>query len=188
MRHADKADKLLIKPAAGARPASPHPRGRIIPKARTRAASHLTSHTRHAETRLATAPDGPTGRVLPSLDQARTGRAVANLAASPRSASARLRRTSHRGSEVLTLWAVRVRVVRDGSRAVPAAGTEPPAKRHFSSPADQRGNYVEAGGRLRRVRQPKTTNCRMFSAGTTGFEPATSGVTGRSWHLRAERG
>jgi hypothetical protein len=34
--HADKADKLLIKPAAGARPAPPHTRGRIIPKAHTK--------------------------------------------------------------------------------------------------------------------------------------------------------
>jgi hypothetical protein len=36
MSHAHKADKLLIKPAAGARPAPPHTRGQIIPKARTR--------------------------------------------------------------------------------------------------------------------------------------------------------
>jgi hypothetical protein len=35
MSHANKADKLLIKPAAGARPASPRTRGRIIRKART---------------------------------------------------------------------------------------------------------------------------------------------------------
>src|SRR5215207_4962218 len=34
--HASTADKLLIKPAAGARPAPPHTRGQIIPKARTR--------------------------------------------------------------------------------------------------------------------------------------------------------
>src|SRR6266576_1833282 len=36
MSHAEKADKLLIKPAAGARPAPPRTRGQIIPKARTR--------------------------------------------------------------------------------------------------------------------------------------------------------
>ena len=36
MSHAKTADKLLIKPAAGARPAPPHTRGQIIPKARTR--------------------------------------------------------------------------------------------------------------------------------------------------------
>src|SRR5882757_9470243 len=36
MSHASKADKLLIKPAAGARPAPPRTRGQIIPKARTR--------------------------------------------------------------------------------------------------------------------------------------------------------
>ncbi len=61
MSHANKADRLLIKPAAGARPASPCTRGRIIRKARTqRAASHPKSHTRHGDTRLATAPDRPT--------------------------------------------------------------------------------------------------------------------------------
>jgi len=34
MGHADKADKLLIKPTAGARPASPCTPGRFIAKAR----------------------------------------------------------------------------------------------------------------------------------------------------------
>jgi hypothetical protein len=34
MSHAKTADKLLIKPAAGARPAPPHTRGQFIPKAR----------------------------------------------------------------------------------------------------------------------------------------------------------
>ena len=34
MSHAEKADKLLIKPTAGARPASPCTPGRFIPKAR----------------------------------------------------------------------------------------------------------------------------------------------------------
>ena len=34
MSHAPRADKLLIKPAAGARPAPPCTRGQIIPKAR----------------------------------------------------------------------------------------------------------------------------------------------------------
>jgi hypothetical protein len=66
MSHADKADKLLIKPAAGARPAPPHTRGQIIRKARrqrpvTRRVTHGT-----ATTRLATTPDRPTRRVLPS--------------------------------------------------------------------------------------------------------------------------
>jgi hypothetical protein len=36
MSHAETADKLLIKPAAGARPAPPRTRGQFIPKARTR--------------------------------------------------------------------------------------------------------------------------------------------------------
>jgi hypothetical protein len=36
MSHAKTADKLLIKPAAGARPAPPRTRGQIIPKAHTK--------------------------------------------------------------------------------------------------------------------------------------------------------
>jgi hypothetical protein len=36
MSHALRADTLLIKPAAGARPAPPHTRGQIIPKAHTK--------------------------------------------------------------------------------------------------------------------------------------------------------
>jgi hypothetical protein len=41
------------------------PPGRIIPEAR-KAASHPTSHKRHGDTRLATAPDRPTRRVSQS--------------------------------------------------------------------------------------------------------------------------
>ena len=69
MSHAHKADKLLIKPAAGARPAPPHTRGQIIPKARTR--RPVTRRVTHgtATTRLATNPDRPTRRVLPSPEQ-----------------------------------------------------------------------------------------------------------------------
>ena len=65
MSHAEKADKLLIKPAAGARPA-PRTRGQIIPKARTR--RPVTRRVTHgtATTRPATVPDRPTRRVLPS--------------------------------------------------------------------------------------------------------------------------
>jgi hypothetical protein len=36
MSHAETADRLLIKPAAGARPAPPRTRGQFIPKARTK--------------------------------------------------------------------------------------------------------------------------------------------------------
>src|SRR5438132_4270236 len=72
MSHAHKADKLLIKPAAGARPAPPHTRGRIIPKARTRrpVTRRVTRGT--ATTRLATGPDRPTRRLLqsPEIDTA----------------------------------------------------------------------------------------------------------------------
>src|SRR6266545_7693720 len=68
MSHAHKADKLLIKPAAGARPAPPHTRRRIIPKARTQrpVTRRVTRGT--ATTRLATAPDRATRRPLQSLD------------------------------------------------------------------------------------------------------------------------
>jgi hypothetical protein len=69
MSHADKADKLLIKPAAGARPAPPHTRGQIIRKARTKrpVTRRVTRST--ATTRLATTPDRPTRRVLPSPER-----------------------------------------------------------------------------------------------------------------------
>jgi hypothetical protein len=61
--HAPKADKLLIKPTAGARPAPPCTPGRFIRKARTTRpdARRVTSNT--ADTSLATAPDGPTRRL-----------------------------------------------------------------------------------------------------------------------------
>jgi hypothetical protein len=41
------------------------------------------------------------------------------------------------------------------------------------------GSRREAGGRLRQECQQKIAICRMFSAGATGLEPATSGVTDR---------
>jgi hypothetical protein len=55
MSHAPRADRLLIKPAAGARPAPPRSHGQIIPKTR-KAAGPLTSHMRHDEHQ---AGDGP---------------------------------------------------------------------------------------------------------------------------------
>src|SRR5436190_22573313 len=66
MSHADKADKLLIKPAAGARPAPPRTRRQFIPKARTRrpVTRRVTRGT--TTTRLATDPDRPTPRLLQS--------------------------------------------------------------------------------------------------------------------------
>ena len=59
MSHANTADKLLIKPAAGARPAPPHARGQIIRKAHTKrpVTRRVTRGT--ATTRLAMASDGP---------------------------------------------------------------------------------------------------------------------------------
>src|SRR5439155_27142715 len=67
--HASTADKLLIKPAAGARPAPPHTCRQIIPKARSR--RPVTRRVTHATatSRLATAPDRPTRRVLPSPER-----------------------------------------------------------------------------------------------------------------------
>ena len=56
MSHADKADKLLIKPTAGARPAPPHTRRQIIPKGTHEAASHPTSHTRHGDNQAGNHP------------------------------------------------------------------------------------------------------------------------------------
>jgi hypothetical protein len=50
------------------------------------------------------------------------------------------------------------------------------------------GGRRKTGGRLRQRWQQKIPVCRMFSAGATGLEPATSGVTGRSWRFRTERG
>src|SRR5438045_931011 len=69
MSHARRADKLLIKPAAGARPAPPHTRGQIIPKAHTKwpVTRRVTRGT--ATTRLADAPDRHPRRVSQSLER-----------------------------------------------------------------------------------------------------------------------
>ena len=63
MSHAPRADRLLIKPTAGARPASPCTPGRFIPKARKRGLTPEESRTTRRPPSLATAPDGPTNRV-----------------------------------------------------------------------------------------------------------------------------
>jgi hypothetical protein len=47
--------------------------------------------------------------------------------------------------------------------------------------------WKEAGGRLCPTRQQKSRFCRDFT-GVPALEPATSGVTGRSWRFRLERG
>jgi hypothetical protein len=67
MSHAHKADKLLIKPAAGARPAPPRART-VHSEGTPTAASPPTSHTRHGDTTLAVDPDRPTRRVSQSPD------------------------------------------------------------------------------------------------------------------------
>jgi hypothetical protein len=53
MSHAEKVDKLLIKPTAGARPAPPRMRGQ---EGTHTAASHLTSHTRHGDNQPSNGP------------------------------------------------------------------------------------------------------------------------------------
>src|SRR5438034_8419954 len=74
MSHAQRADKLLIKPAAGARPAPPHTRRRIIPKARTQRPVTRRATRGTATTRLATNPDRATRRLLQSPEgRARAG-------------------------------------------------------------------------------------------------------------------
>jgi hypothetical protein len=50
------------------------------------------------------------------------------------------------------------------------------------------GGRRKTGGRSRPSWQQNMLIYRMFSAGATGLEPATSGVTGRSWRFRVERG
>ena len=70
MSHAHRADKLLIKPAAGARPAPP--RARTDHSEGTHmAASPLTSHTRHGEHQAGNGPRQTTSRVLPSPERRR---------------------------------------------------------------------------------------------------------------------
>ena len=64
------------------------PPGRFIPKAHTQAASHQTSHKQHGDTRLATVPDRPTRRVLPSPERPAGGAKGAPPAQSGRRASA----------------------------------------------------------------------------------------------------
>src|SRR5438034_6563375 len=64
MSHALRADRLLIKPTAGARPASPCTPGRFIPKARNRGLTPDEPRATRTTTSLATAPDGPTKRHL----------------------------------------------------------------------------------------------------------------------------
>ena len=63
MSHASRADKLLIKPAAGARPAPPHTQTNHSQGTHT-AASHLTSHTRHGDNQ---ADNGPRQTNPPTL-------------------------------------------------------------------------------------------------------------------------
>jgi hypothetical protein len=95
MSHAPRADKLLIKPAAGARPAPPRTRGQTIPNAHTKrpVTRRVTRST--ATTRPATAPDRPTPPVLPSPEPLRIGARLGGARRSSRSVrAARL----HRGN------------------------------------------------------------------------------------------
>jgi hypothetical protein len=105
--HAKKADKLLIKPTAGARPAPPCTPGRFIPKAhKTRPdARRVTSDT--DDTTLATAPDGPTQRLSQTPERRYRGRVL-----SPRKV---------RGSDVLIRFWI---TIEEGSE-VPAGSSSP---------------------------------------------------------------
>ena len=83
MSHADTADNLLIKPTAGARPASPRTLGRFIRKARIHGLTPDESRTPRTTPRLATAPDGPTKRVSQTPEEdlgSRTGRSLIGMA------------------------------------------------------------------------------------------------------------
>jgi hypothetical protein len=64
MSHAEKADKLLIKPAAGAGPAPPRTRRTDHSQGTHTAASHPMSHTRHDDSQ---AGNGPRRTDPPSL-------------------------------------------------------------------------------------------------------------------------
>jgi hypothetical protein len=69
MRHAEKADKLLIKSAAGARPAPPHTRGKIIPKAHTKQPVTRRVTRGYDDNQAGNSPDRPRRRVLPSPEE-----------------------------------------------------------------------------------------------------------------------
>ena len=73
MSHApQRADRLLIKPTAGTRPASPRSHRQIIPKAHQKrpVPGRVTCGT--TNTRQATAPDRPTRQVSQMLKARRT--------------------------------------------------------------------------------------------------------------------
>jgi hypothetical protein len=63
--------KLLIKPTAGARPASPRTPGRFIAKARTHGLTPDESHAARTTQPPATAPDEPTHRLSQTPDAGR---------------------------------------------------------------------------------------------------------------------
>jgi hypothetical protein len=71
MSHAHRADRLLIKPTAGTRPASPRSHRQIIPKTHEKRPVPRRVTCGTTNTRLATTPDRPTHPVSQSPDQAR---------------------------------------------------------------------------------------------------------------------
>src|SRR5438045_362201 len=83
MSHAGKADKLLIKPTAGARPASPCTPGRFIPKARKCGLTPEESQAARRPPSLATAPDGPTRRLSQTPEEGSLDLAAAEVHARP---------------------------------------------------------------------------------------------------------
>ena len=73
MSHAPQGGQAPDQASSGRQTGAAVPPGQIIPKAHPTAASHLTSHKQHGDTRLASVPDGH----LPSLTDARQGTPLA---------------------------------------------------------------------------------------------------------------
>jgi hypothetical protein len=69
MSHAHRADRLLIKPTAGTRPASPRSHRQIIPKAHEKRPVPRRVTCGTTNTRLATTPDRPTHPVSQSHER-----------------------------------------------------------------------------------------------------------------------
>jgi hypothetical protein len=65
MSHAPQGGRAPDQASSGRQTGAAAPPGQIIPKA-PKAASHMTSHKQHGDTRLAAASDRPTRRVSQS--------------------------------------------------------------------------------------------------------------------------
>jgi len=67
MSHAPQGGRAPDQASSGRQTGAAAPLGQIIPKARN-AASHLTSHKQHGDTRLTKVQDRPTRRASQTLD------------------------------------------------------------------------------------------------------------------------